>query len=160
MGYAALLETAGMVTSLLAVNDEAAQAQKQARENAKLADRAASDAIARGTHEAGLARMAGTQTIGAQKVAYVASGFDPSVGTPANVAAQTRAISEMDALTAENNAAREAWGFKTQARRIREGAQTELEGLTMKQVSTALGGAGRLAAHYDKSVEGKKRDDK
>lgn len=86
--------------------------QKEAQRNIALANDAAADAVRRGGVVAGAARTAGSQLEGRQKVAYTAGGVDASVGTAADVRAETVSRSELDALTLENNAAREAWGYK------------------------------------------------
>lgn len=120
----------------------------ESRSNAKLADAAAADAIARGTREAGKQRLEGGQLIARQRVAYANSGVDATVGTPATVMENTRATTELDAQTLQNNAAREAWGFKAKAAEFRKEAGLERRRSDRQAIGTILGGAGRLASKY------------
>jgi hypothetical protein len=63
--------------------------------------------------------------IGSQRAAFAASGVvvdDPN-SSVADVAANTAALSEIDALTIRSNAAREAWGFRSQAQDFRTRGQ-------------------------------------
>jgi hypothetical protein len=106
----------GAYSEANAARDQAQEQARSARFNALVARLAAGDVIAQGNTEAGMARMAGSQVIGEQRVAAGASGIDPGTGLPAQLAAQSRVASEMDARTIANNAAREAWGLKVQAR--------------------------------------------
>lgn len=78
-------------------------------------DALAVDSLRRGSFLGGLQRMEGSRTIARQQVAYEASGVDSTVGTPAQMAGATRLVSELDAQTLQNNAAREALGHTTTA---------------------------------------------
>lgn len=94
-----------------------------AHRNATILDQAAGDAEVRGEQAAGVERMKGTQLIGKEHAAYAASGIDANAGSTQDVYAGTRAMSELDAQTIRNNAAREAWGYRTQATSERERAR-------------------------------------
>lgn len=136
----------------LRANEEEGRAKEaEAMDNARLAQTAASDATQRGARESGQARMQGTRVEGAQRVAYAASGVDGTVGTAAKVAGDTRAISELDAKTLENNAAREAWGFKTFGTKYQAQAALEATRGKYRTASTLLTGAGQLAASAGKA---------
>jgi hypothetical protein len=149
MGAGLMLgEMAGLFARLIAQQEESTYAQADARENARLAKVAEADALQRGYREAGLARMAGSQLVAEQKVAAAASGADPSVGTPAQVAGSTRAIAELDALTLQNNAARESWGFGQKAERYQRAAEHEKRALPLRQFGSVLTSAGRLSGGY------------
>jgi hypothetical protein len=78
----------------------------------------AADAIERGREAVAIHRVKTKQMIGTQRAAFAASGVDISDvdSTAQNVFADTLALSEEDAITIQANAAREAWGFKVQAR--------------------------------------------
>ena len=82
-----------------------------AGQNAQLASKAAGDALQRGKEDAAAARMRVRAIIGAQRAKYAASGAELS-GTPVDVLADTAQLGELDALTIENNAAREAYGYR------------------------------------------------
>lgn len=76
---------------------------------------AAVDALRRGTFLGGTVRMQGSRTLAQQRVGYEVSGVDSGVGTPLQVADSSRMMSELDASTVRNNAAREALGHRTTA---------------------------------------------
>jgi hypothetical protein len=77
----------------------------------------AADALSRGGIAEGQRRMQGSQLLAKQRVAYANSGIEATVGTPADVAASTSLFNEFDAMTIQNNAAREALGHKRTAER-------------------------------------------
>lgn len=81
---------------------------------------AATDALRRGSIAAGRARMQGSALVAKQRVAFANSGVNPYSGTAANTAASSYVFNEFDALTIENNAAREALGYKRTANRYDE----------------------------------------
>lgn len=96
----------------------------------------AQDALQRGSMAAAQLRMRGNQLAGQQKAAYAASGVDSSSGSAADTLASTRAMAELDAQTAKNNAAREALGYKQRA--FQYGLQGVLdEKRTENEISTS-----------------------
>ncbi|MFA5943194.1 MAG: hypothetical protein WC876_01870 [Candidatus Thermoplasmatota archaeon] len=151
MGWVApVLAVAGTALDLVGQEQERGAKAKESADNQALANRAAADAIARGNQDAGRTRMATTQLIARQKVAFAASGVDPTVGTPADVAASTAMFGELKAKTDENNAAREAFGFKTYGLKYQQQAQLDQTRATNQEVGTALGGLGKLASYWPK----------
>lgn len=113
---------AGGVGGSMSLSDKWAAESDKAEElrlDALGKDREAADAIGRGRKEAGVKRMQATQLIAKQRQAYIASGVDPTVGTAANVMADTRLMTAHDARTAEDNAYREAFGHKKEAANLR-----------------------------------------
>jgi len=126
-----------------------AQAQAAARDqrtNAMYANDAANDAKARGRYDADLQRIRTGQMIGTQRTAMAANGGLVDEGTNAALQADTAALGELDALTIQNNAAREAYGFQVQAQKGFSNANAlELAGKNAKQNSLmggVLNGAG------------------
>lgn len=105
---AAIQGVLGMDAAYTAGNE----AVKTAELNSKRALEAAADARIRGAVEAGKATAEGSQLAAKQMVAFANSGVDATVGTAANVQEATVADAKLKALTIENNAAREAWGYK------------------------------------------------
>lgn len=136
---------------LLGERDESEAKKTEARENKALADRAADDAILRGGKEAALLRTQASETISAQKVAFNSSGVDASVGTPASLAEGTRAMGELDAQTMENNAAREAWGFRTHGLKFQAQAALESRRSANRMAGMVLTSAGRYADSVDQA---------
>ncbi|WP_332774437.1 hypothetical protein [Pseudomonas sp. ESBL1] len=83
-------------------------------QNAAFAGEAANDAIKRGEFEADQSRIDTRNMIGAQRAGFAANGVDVNSGSAADIQDDTAALGELDALTIKNNAAREAWGYRTQ----------------------------------------------
>lgn len=138
---------ASSVVEMVANMQEATSQRVEAETNRDLADRAAADAVDRGNQLSGRTRVQVSQLVAKQRVAYANSGVDPNVGTAANVQADTAAAGELDAITRENNAAREAWGFKQKsagysrrADRIAEGQKTETALTAARFLSGAISG--------------------
>lgn len=105
----------GMVEAVAGAFGDAAEDQgihQEITANTAIAQRGGVDAIERGNREAGLARIAGTRVAGQQRLAYTAAGVDASSGTALNVMADSKMMSNLDAATLENNALREAMGFR------------------------------------------------
>lgn len=119
--------------------------EAQSRDNEELAKRAAADAYMRGGMEAGRLRTNTTKLIGEQKVGYATSGVDMTSGTPASVIGETRMMGELDAQTIENNAVREAWGFKKKTEQIRRQRDFDRQKAALKMTATFLGGVGDMA---------------
>lgn len=89
--------------------------QKIANYNAEVAELQAEQALKRGREDESRLRMQTRQTIGAQRAALAAMGIDLDDGTAAQIQDDTTYFGELDALTIRNNAALEAWGYRTQA---------------------------------------------
>lgn len=116
--------------------EEDAQAAEQ---NARNAGLLASDAIQRGEQEGGRIRMMASRMIGEQKVAFAASGVDSSTGSARELQGDTRMMSELDALTARNNAAREAYGLRLQGQQYRDQARRSRQRGGNQAAGTILG---------------------
>ncbi len=109
--------------------------------NARLAEFRAEDALRRGDERIGIARGRARRVKGAQRVSFAGQGVRVGVGSAADVAAETEAISAVDEMTIRNNALRESFGFKVEA--INASAQADLAylaGIT-KSFDTLLTGA-------------------
>lgn len=83
--------------------------------NAQLSELQSKDAIDRGGKEAAQVKEQAKQMIGSQRAIMAASGVVVDSGSAAEVQADTQKMATQDAVTIRNNAAREAWGYKTQA---------------------------------------------
>ncbi len=140
---------AAAVQGVLGVDSAIQQGQadkRQADRNTALANAAAQDALARGAQEAGAARMAGSEAAARQRVAYANSGVAADVGTAANVQASTKARAELDAQVLENNAAREAWGYKQHGLDFQTQAGINASRRAREVAGTLLGTAGTFAS--------------
>ncbi len=124
--------------------------RKQADANTALANEAASDALIRGASDAAGYRTTGTQVAAKQMVAFSNSGVDATVGTAANVQDSTRARAELEALTVENNAAREAWGYKKHGLAFQTQAGINSGRRNREIAGTVLGTIGQGMSEYSK----------
>lgn len=84
-------------------------------QNAALAELQATDTIARGREAEGDFRTRAKVTAGGVRAGLAAQGVDIGTGSALDVQRDLGALSELDALTIRNNAAREAWGYRVQA---------------------------------------------
>ncbi len=118
--------TIGIGTTLASGAFSAYQANEQgkyqeavANRNAKMQENQATDARARGV-VAGEEQRDRARQMGAQQATALAgSGLDISSGTSLDLFAETATLGEYDAQVAENNAAREAFGFGNRAEESR-----------------------------------------
>lgn len=115
-------------------------------QNAKIDEMAAADAQARGGVAAGRERMQTSDVLARQKTAFAASGVRIDTGSPADVAATTRGLGELDTATIENNAALEAWGYKVAATNKRSAAAMARATGKAQELGTLMTGYTRGAA--------------
>lgn len=94
--------------------DQGKQDAKTAAENKQLANFQANDALLRGTVEEARYRRMIAQIVGGQRAAFGARNVAVE-GTALDLLGDTAQIGEEDVQTIRNNAAREAWGYRTQA---------------------------------------------
>ena len=164
-GILLALSAAQTVSTALGDRKSASIAQQQGNAegaqfdiNASLAKNQAADAIARGGQAAGVVEGKARTLTGSQRAALAAQGIDPNSGSAAAVVGSDRAMSTVDEQTIRNNAAREAWGFTTQAKGYtmqgqwarQSGANTAAAYRTAS-FSTLLGGAADLASIYSRA---------
>jgi hypothetical protein len=140
------LSTAGF--GIMQASEDAQTAYEQWSANDRTLAYNAHLAALRGAREAGRLRMLGAYANETQKVGYAASNVDPTSGTAAAVQADSAALTELDAQTVKNNAARDAWGFKLQRaqgiKNLQRGIQTvdrQGAGSIVTGFGQALGGA-------------------
>lgn len=85
------------------------------RQDAAFAEMQAQDAMKRGDYEAMRLLSDARRLAGQQKVGFAASGVKSGVGSAAKTVEDTATLAAMDAAMLKNNAAREAFGYKTKA---------------------------------------------
>jgi hypothetical protein len=123
---AAVGAIASVVGNVLGAVGESEQAKAQAevdRRNEILAEYNAQDAERRGAAEAGRIRMKGSQVQAEARVATAASGIELTSPVAQRVAGTTAAFTALDALTAKSNAAREAWGYRSEGEQYKKHAE-------------------------------------
>lgn len=119
-------------------------AEQMARTQADAANR-------RGQFEAARIRREGRRLVGRQIAAAAAGGADPGSGSAADITAGTARITELDALTAKNNAFLEASGYANLAKNYRKQARgAKYAGL--------FTGTGHLLSAYGTVYESKPKE--
>jgi len=115
------LTAAGAVTSAMGASAQAKAQQDQLNyqsgvdaNNALLAEWQARDAISRGQDSVFDSRLKAAQIGGSQRASFAARGIALDEGSPLSVLQDTQYIADLDANRIEDNAAREAWGYRTQ----------------------------------------------
>jgi hypothetical protein len=153
MGYSASQKQAK------AIKNQAAYESQVYGINAELAEAQAVDAVARGAEAAGRHRARTRQVIGSQRAGLAAQGVDIGDGSAADVQADAATLGELDALTIENNAKREAWGYKVQAseyrnqsKLVRRGGRAMASAARMQGYSTLLTGGAQIADTWDRHI--------
>ena len=123
------------------------------RNKAAMLEERASDALRRGQLEENKARQRGAQVRGAQRARFAAAGLALDEGSPLNFLLDTEYMTELDADTAADNAAREAWVLRESARTGATNAdflrsRADAESPSSAFGSTLLGGAGTVASSW------------
>jgi hypothetical protein len=106
--------------------------------NEKALEYQAVDAVTRGKQVEDQFRQQLKGFMGTQRVGYAGQNVDLSSGSASEVIQDTAKQGEFDALTIRTNAAREAWGYKTEATNVRLQARNlrKLGGLQAENVRT------------------------
>jgi hypothetical protein len=95
-----------------AAHEQAEMQADIAKRNADIQKQQARDAEKRGEQKVSAHRARINQLVGRQRAAIGASGAVVDVGAPLDLIEDTVAIGELEALTIQNNAMREAWGYE------------------------------------------------
>jgi len=145
----ALMAAQGVMGAQAAKQAGAAQASAD-MQNAQYADMAANDSIKRGGMTEDQQRLQTAAAIGTQRAGFAANGVDVNSGSAANIQDDTAQLGEFDALTIRNNAAREAWGYRTQSQTYRTSAKTALASAKNNMFGSLLGAGASGASAYAK----------
>lgn len=108
-----------------------------ARRNAELGRMRAVDSEKRGVEESQQVREEFERIKGSQKVGFATQNISLDVGNPQEVLEDTKRIAELEVNTIKNNAALEAWGFRT-------GAQESILQGRLASTRGGFGAAGTL----------------
>jgi hypothetical protein len=123
----------GTIASTVSSINQAKYQEGVARQNAKLADDSARDAIDRGRIEMDRQQNAAAKLRGEQTAQLAASGLDVSFGSSSRVLSDSALTAATDAATIRANAGREARGYEIQ------GANYEAEARAAGMRATAAG---------------------
>lgn len=123
--------------------------------NASLADLQAADAVKRGMLSAQQRGQQVRASIGDARVSLAGQGVTLDTGSALDVQADIASLGALDIATIRNNAAREAWGFTTQATDLRSrgilakaGADNAASGLRADSANTLITGAAKTYGIY------------
>lgn len=146
MCWMALIPAAiGLAGSMMQAQGQTQNAEFQSGmmgQNANFKLRTADETINAGNTSADWQRVRAGQAVGTQRSAQAANGIDVNSGSAAQLQDDTAMLGELDALTIQNNAAREAYGYRVQAKQdILNASQTVQNGKTAAKGSI-LGGIG------------------
>lgn len=144
MAAAAGLNLAGMFMGAYGQHKAGKVNQQLSEYNAGVAEYQAADAIKRGQVEATRRRTLTRGVIGSQRVSLARQGVDVNDGSALDVQADAAYLGELDAQTIQNNAAREAWGFKVQAYDMRLRGDGQRRQGDMGAINTLLTGSSNL----------------
>lgn len=118
------------------------------RQNAALKNQAADEAVIAGNTSADWQRVKANQAIGTQRSVQAANGIDVNSGSSAQLQDDTAMLGELDALTIQNNAAREAYGYRVQANQDRANAKQVKKNARQQAIGSILGGTGSAFGFY------------
>lgn len=146
MCWMALIPAAiGLAGSMMQAQGQTQNAEFQSGmmgQNANFKLRTADETINAGNTSADWQRVRAGQAVGTQRSVQAANGIDVNSGSAAQLQDDTAMLGELDALTIQNNAAREAYGYRVQAKQdILNASQTVQNGKTAANGSI-LGGIG------------------
>jgi hypothetical protein len=145
MCWMALIPVAmGAVSGMMqgnAANEQAASQANALRKNALYLKNAADDAKVRGMIDSDQVRVQGQQLIGTQRAAMAGSGGVVDEGTNAILQQDAAQLSELDALTVSNNAAREAYGYEVEREDALLTAKNLQKNASKNMMTSVLGGA-------------------
>lgn len=121
--------------------------------NAKLSETQAMQAIESGRDQAGQVRMQAENLKGSQRAAIAANGIDRREGSAKNIIDSTTMLSEQEENNVKLNAARTAFGYRTQA--INNNAQAAGARMSASSISpflqggtSLLSGSGQVASNW------------
>lgn len=128
---------------------ESQSAATAAAYNADVARLQANDAIARGQEDVRRLRQQVAAMIGSQRATFSGQGVMVDTGTPLAVQVDTTEQSERDVITLRNNALREAWGYRTQAKLLDSQGSASKKAGSQAALGTLLGTAGTIYSYGD-----------
>ena len=114
MLFAAINSAYGAYAGVRNMKTQLKLQESMSRINARLSELSAKQSLINGERAVQAVRMRGNKLKSSQKAAYAASGVDLSSDVVQSVLTGTDYMTEVDALTAESNAIKEAWGYRTQ----------------------------------------------
>ena len=130
----------------MAAYNQSKAMRSTAQNNAQISEWQAQDAQRRGELDAQAVRRQALGMQSTQRAAYAGRGLDIGSGTPGDIIDQTGFFGEIDAATARDNAAKEAWARRANASNFQVEAASQRPWLAGG--TTLLAGAGRVADRW------------
>lgn len=121
------------------IENEASLIKRQADINTAFADAAAEDALVRGDQAARDFKTKVNLFVGRQRTATASQNIEVNSGTARQLQDDTLRQGEIDLLTIQNNAYREAWGFKVQAQNLQSSADIQAAGASERADASQSG---------------------
>jgi hypothetical protein len=121
------------------------------RANARNNEIAAVDAIRRGDIEEQEHRNKVRAMLGSQRATFGANNVDSNSGSPLGLLVDTARIGELDALTIRNNAAREAFGYRSEGANAKNRGRADKKSGALGGYSTALAGGAQAYGIWKKA---------
>ena len=148
MAIPAAIAIGGSLLQAKGQTEDAAFQSNLMNQNAAFKNDTANETINAGDTAADWQRVKAGQAIGTQRSVQAANGIDVNSGSSALIQDDTAMLGELDALTIQNNAAREAYGYRVQAQQdISNAGQTVRNGKTAA-TGSILGGLGKAFGSY------------
>jgi len=145
----AAISIIGTLFSAFGRHQAGATQRKLLEYNSRVAEYQAQDVIARGEVLATRRREETRSVIGSQRATLAGQGVEINADSALDVQANAAYLGELDAMTIKNNAAREAWGYRVQARDFSlRGQYTQLEADMLAGETLLTGASNLLLAHY------------
>lgn len=121
--------------------------------NARISDASARAEVAASNRQQTMIRLKGANVKGAQRAGMAAGGIDLSSPSAQATLTSTDVITEADAITAEANGVRAAWGHRIEAgnqRRAAAGARAQAAGISpgLAAATSLISGAGQVASSW------------
>lgn len=146
MCWMALIPVAiGLAGSMMQAQGQKQNAAFQSgmmEQNAAFKNQTANETINAGNTSADWQRVRTGQVVGTQRSVQAANGIDVNSGSSAQMQDDTAMLGELDALTIQNNAAREAYGYRVQARQDLMNANQTVQNGQTAATGSILGGLG------------------
>lgn len=151
---------AGMGASMVGASNSAKAQQSNldyqaevSANNAQIAEWQAQDAIRQGQQQEQQSRLQYAAMKGTQRAALAANGVALDEGSAVDILTSTDYMNEMDASTIRANAARTAWGYRTQGTNYSDNAAALRAGASASSPASAaglslLGSAGQVAGSW------------
>lgn len=141
----------GQLSQAAAASSTAKANAQISRTNAEIKEKAAADAIQRGADSASIARQKAREATAKFRAAAGSTGFLADTGSNLDIQEQNAGVGELNALTIQNNAEREAYGYKVGAVSDRQQADSFSSQARYATINGLISGVGTLvtgAANY------------